>query len=488
MVEKQAEEYIDAPPDGSVLFAICASGLKWKDALGELIDNALDAGATRVSIEFGPPRSHGTSAYMVVSDDGIGCNDPIAMIQLGKREQKKTTKLGRYGIGAKDAMLWIGGQTSDVHVDTVFGPKLKTLRVVWRDYAKAWRVPARALVESDATPGVCGTRVTVTPVARRVPEGADWRALVAELSYVYSPAIKSGKQIVVRSKVRGSEPELLRRYEPPSMSEHVDVRVDVGGKGARVYVGIVKDGEPNPYRGITYTHGFRVIRRASGDGCGGCDFSRVFGVVELDRSWELTKNKDDISVHGDELYAAVFSACSDLLRKAESIGQTASFEALTKEAEALLNGNLLGDPDAKAKRDDGGKKGTVKPTGKGKKHSRARQTQDGATFARERYGALRIRYQNFGDDQRIGSHNSGIVFLSESHPWVKRIRDSRNSEALAQLALTLFLDDIQNEEISGQRRIARLFDGASDIGRAMGCALAKSVLIDGESSSQKAAE
>jgi hypothetical protein len=41
--------------------------------------------------------------------------------------------------------------------------------------------------------------------------------------------------------------------------ETVDTHINIEGKTARVFCGIVKDGEANPYMGLSYLYGYRVI-------------------------------------------------------------------------------------------------------------------------------------------------------------------------------------------------------------------------------------
>ncbi len=80
------------------------ANMGWPIALSELIDNAFDAGATNVSIRFGPGKR------VSVTDNGCGCDSPESMLTLGDHYRRKSTRLGRYGVGAKDAALWLWGK------------------------------------------------------------------------------------------------------------------------------------------------------------------------------------------------------------------------------------------------------------------------------------------------------------------------------------------------------------------------------------------
>ena len=93
-------------PSVESLAAQLASTISWSKGIGELIDNALDAGASKIDIVF-----HGKS--VVVQDNGLGCCDLSVILTPGKRVDLSSAKkgihtLGRYGVGAQDAMVGLG--------------------------------------------------------------------------------------------------------------------------------------------------------------------------------------------------------------------------------------------------------------------------------------------------------------------------------------------------------------------------------------------
>jgi hypothetical protein len=366
---------VDVTPSTSLIASLSAQNLTWREVLGELIDNAFDANANSVDISF-------ESGRLVITDDGNGCDDLTSLATLGKHERSATTKLGRYGIGAKDAMLWVGGERSTITVESVH-------RGIFRSGAISWAsmiVNGRWVIDDwnevrAARPGERGTRIVISPVKRTVLHGAQWSDLLADVGYLYSPAIKRGRQITVRRTK--TAPTSIVRYElPPFEGGHVDTTIDVGGKTARVIVGIVKPGEPNHRNGITYTHGFRVIKAASPNGCGRYNTLRVAGVVDLDEGWPLTKNKDNLSAHADELYAAVETAAELVLRRADVASRQLDTAALESRVNELLSSAVesTAGPDAKAKRGTGDRSGVVTPKNTGRRHTRAALEQPGKTF------------------------------------------------------------------------------------------------------------
>jgi hypothetical protein len=79
-----------------------ADHMSLKVATNELIANSIEQGAKEISLwlnneEFG------------ISDNGNGCDDMRALSKLGKHyHTSDLQKIGRYGIGLKDAAVWMG--------------------------------------------------------------------------------------------------------------------------------------------------------------------------------------------------------------------------------------------------------------------------------------------------------------------------------------------------------------------------------------------
>lgn len=85
----------------------CLSSLRRQDmppwlAVCELVDNSLDAKATSVCVSW-----DAAGKCLTVSDDGVGAPNPSAIVTLGDHDSEGRETSGRYGIGAKDAVLSI---------------------------------------------------------------------------------------------------------------------------------------------------------------------------------------------------------------------------------------------------------------------------------------------------------------------------------------------------------------------------------------------
>lgn len=416
-----------APDVQGTIASTRAKSFEWTAILGELIDNAFDAGATRVEISI-------DGHELTVDDDGNGCDDIGRMLTMGKHARKSTTRLGRYGVGLKDAAWWVGGPT---RIITHHAGRRHTIRIAWDSLAnRSAPMPSVA----DADDGKRGTRIRFESMSkeRRFPSGTRFDSMVSELAFIYSPALKNGKQIVFRRGNR--EPILLKRYELPRLAETIDTTITVEGKSARVFVGIVADGVENLRHGISYTHAFRVITHGA-LGCGGLGSSRIAGWVSLGDGWTLARNKDDVTAYKDELGEAVFEKIRPLVEKASSHALSIQSQSLADGLTSRFRGIVGGaEADAKAKRDSAkNQSGRVNPTGSGKKHKRAKKTQSGSRFREVKAGQFRI---DFGPciDGAIGrvDIDGRTIILADNHVAVQRAKDANDERSLLMLAVVLF--------------------------------------------------
>jgi hypothetical protein len=80
-------------------------GYKLEEAVADLVDNCIDAGAANVLIRF--VRSTQGIHSLLVADDGHGMNEQslLEAMRFGSEGNKGTTALGKYGIGLKSASL-----------------------------------------------------------------------------------------------------------------------------------------------------------------------------------------------------------------------------------------------------------------------------------------------------------------------------------------------------------------------------------------------
>lgn len=421
MNEQGSEMMSFAPLIQGTILAARMKGSTWVSIIGELIDNSFDVNANRIDITV-------EGRTLSVSDNGNGCDDLEKMLTLGRHSRTPTTRLGRYGVGFKDAAWWVGGPT---WISTVSDRQVRHSILNW-DAMTTWHAP-RPLV-SSAQAGEVGTTIKFTEMSRdrRFPDGQRLVDMLEEIAFIYTPAIKQGRQIWFRK--RGDrEAKLLKRFELPSMTDVIDTTIKVDGRTARVHVGVVPDGVDNPRPGISYTHEWRVIIPACALGCNGHDSSRIAGWVVLDDGWQLSRNKDDVSARKEELGEAVFDAIKGIVIKAASHSVDIKSALLEKNLTESFRGAVSdGVGVGRTRGPNVNKSGTVKPKGTGQKRP--------GTASSRQVGRMTVR---FGKCNRgaIGhvDLDGGQIILADNHPHIAALRRDHNEAALWMTAVFLFV-------------------------------------------------
>lgn len=418
----------------SLLRGINARGLAWHEAIGELCDNSLDAGASRVSVEFAKSKT------LVVRDDGNGCQDIERMLTLGDHFKQSTTQVGRYGVGLKEAACWLWGE---LRINSIHKGVRRTAYVNWPalERQKTWELPDPIVSEANGR----GTVLTFLNYTRKTP---DYARLAEELGYRFAPALLSGRQIVIEGPRK--QPFVCVPWRMPDLEQIIQETFEVRGKQVKLTAGIVQEGHRNPRPGFSFAHRHRIID-TSGMGSNGLSVARICGIVELDGKWQLGTNKTKIvDDDQDELADAIFARCEPILRKAatqaEVLRNSALQDAVTAELRMLLSNSKT----AKAKRNGrANPSGRVQPTGQGSTHKRARRTQPGERFIeRCRVGHIRMEWQD-RDDDLLGQVDlpGDVIYMNANHPRLKRHRELENASAIADNALhMLAFEAIENEQ------------------------------------------
>lgn len=430
---------MDITPHVELLRALRQQSFKFATLIAELVDNSLDADAKRVEVAIGPKKN------ITIADDGVGCCDISAMLTLGGRQHHKSTKLGRYGIGLKDAALYLWGTTT---IQTVHRGQLRRVVVNWPELEGSgkWTVGDPVV---EAPNGQLGTTICFSQIIRNLPS---IEPLLDELGYIFAPAILSGRQIILTS--RGNRRPCVAHQLPP-MTEVVNAEFEVSGRGVRLKAGIVAEGHANKRSGFIFQHGHRSIMNTS-LGCGAFSPSRISGVVELDGKWSLSKNKDDVQDFQDELGAAIFARCEAMLRRADVQARTLVSAVLTDEVSKRLTEALqsLGAARKREARDSKNKnnQGGITPKGTDQKRRRAKQVHDiDGSIERAARGGVKVEWSDslngtVGEADLPGSR----IKLNANLPLLARLRRDENADAIAILAFTVFVDRVR--ECDGYQR------------------------------------
>jgi len=413
---------VNITPTTSVIEAMRKQYLQWHIILGEFIDNAFDAGATRVSIEF-------DKNQLKITDDGSGCKDLVLMLKPGARESKTTTILGRYGIGAKDAAI---SAADAIAINSIHKGKQRFIQCDWRRVERSgiWEIDDPVETETDKASGTTISLMQLRSDRLKKPD-----QLVERLSFQYTPAIKQGRQIILKTSKQAAAipiPEFLI----PVLEHQKEADIDLGDKVARVVMGLIPEGSKFQERGLMISYGYRVVSKGQTIGLGSEPTPGLFGRIELGKGWDLTKNKDKVDSDVEALADEIYRVFRDVIDRASKRSQAVHFGSVTKEINQILKEFTQGDDTAKAKR--GSKRaesGSILPRNTDRKHRQAARTQPGDSF-RAPNGASRglsISFEHLGESGPACRCDGNAIYLNVDIPAIKV--DSSDPRALSRHAI-----------------------------------------------------
>lgn len=313
---------INATPDKHILESIRNAPIRLTTALAELVDNSLDAGATSVEIS-----SDGEA--LTVRDNGNGCADVAKMLQLGGHKATKTTQLGCYGVGLKDATIPIGDRLT---IETFNDGTRRVADINWDELAaNGWETDIDA-TEAD---GQTGTTITVSQLRRDLRLAS----VVEAFEFTFAPAIWSGAKICV-------DGEGVRAWRMPLITPEIDQTVDHPSLPASFRVRAGRCDQPHAHQPFVIAYRHRVIC-GTDEPCGEyTTTSKFIAFVELRGRWRLHKNKDGVVKDAPQtrwLYQQLQAICAELLERESAA--TDSVETAEIEAEIAESlGCVVGKP------------------------------------------------------------------------------------------------------------------------------------------------
>jgi hypothetical protein len=398
---------------------------KWPRIIGELIDNSLDANAMNVQVNFRRNK-------LVVSDDGCGCENVERMLTLGEHLPMPSTKLGRYGVGLKDAAGWMWGicRVATIHEGI---KRIASIDWQWLSKNNTWEIADPTMQTAN---GEVGTELVFTDIEKPPPGGLD--KLAETLSYTFSPALDAGRTITL--KFPKKKTIILKPFQFPSCKQYIDKSFTVGRRRVHLWIGLVDEGGDNPKPGFTYRHHHRNIITTSSLGAGDYPVSNIFGCVDLGDGWQLTTHKDDIADGREALELAVLKHSEEILKLGRSRAIHHASAHFNEKINRKLQVSLKGLPRKKAKRGKGDESGTIQPTGTGRKHRQAARTQPGERMlSKAAMGRIRIEWRpfdtiTFGDVDMQGP----LIWLNDTNKHLSRLRQNDNEDAVLAIAVALF--------------------------------------------------
>ena len=331
-------------------------------AISELVDNSLGHGkATKVQIHISNDKG------IAVLDDGIGVDDINRVFRLGDASSHdKLDEIGQYGIGSKDATIWLGDQ---VMVRTVRNGRQHKMVVDWAKVERDKKWPLRYKGEGVEAPAVAwGTEIHITKPAQTVYHLRSSEILARELGYLFSPAINNGAKISVTHVLKDGHGQKLEvvAFTPPDLTDEVEIFGEIDTwRGKLRWSGRagLSPSLTERHNGVHIAFGHRIIERANKEAFQGISAPTLYCEVNLDSStpWKhaLSDHKDKVVHFRDMLMESIHEQIADLLE--ESKQQTASLKLamFTAPIELALTKVLKGagtefyDPEDESELEDG---------------------------------------------------------------------------------------------------------------------------------------
>lgn len=429
---------MDYTPDLHMMESRKHDKLGWPAALSELIDNSFDAGATRVEIEIAGRR-------LTVSDDGIGTTDIPSMVRFGSHRRHKTTSLGTYGVGLKDAWLYLSNR---IEINSVCDGVRSRLSV---DYAKdlqkvdgKWVGPDPVTEESVGAKS--GTAISFDPLhaSRKKPLDETFE----KLGFTFMPALLDGRQIVAAI---GKNRKLVKPYKIPAMAPSVDDTFEIDGKQVSISIGVATSDATIRQPGFCLCYGHRVLNLTT-IGTGQYTASRMVGKIMLGPNWKLTPHKDDLSDYSEQLEDEIFRRIEPLLQSAEKLGEDIASNLLRTELEDDLNCALRGAKAKEKRNPSGDSEGSIAPKHTGRTRAKAEKfdetlpgSVDVGTGRRKR--GIKLDWCTI-EPERIGCCDqlSSTVSLNVANDFIAHAKATNNREALVGTAIGILCHDFSNSD------------------------------------------
>ena len=274
------------------------------DGLSEFIDNSLDAGATKVRIDWKTKKS------ISICDNGAGCDNPDKLMgESSKSDDGSTT--GRYGVGMKQAAIGLaggqdGGLDSQFVIETGGGFTPWVMSFNWSTQV-TFQFPWE---HTSST--VKGTKIRISgDSVRRIGSLTN---LVKSLSRRYWDALHGGAEITVNG--RDVPAPSMPSFDPskPAVEGQSLVWDDGSGRSVVVDAGVLYN-QGEPMTGVIVLAGNRAIIESSPIGCGEYSSRGMFAIVRLKGRWRLHVNKVDLSEdHKNDLREALEPVLEPLLK------------------------------------------------------------------------------------------------------------------------------------------------------------------------------
>lgn len=397
----------------------------------ELVDNAFDANAQAVRLSWPGDK------VFVIEDDGHGVKNLEQMLTLGGNRERDVGNLGYFGVGAKQALIWMWGVSE---ITSVCGQSRSSVKADWEQIARGLApYPSQATIQLEHGDfGPSGTRLR----CRSDRKYYDIPGLAASLGATYTPGLEQGKRLLVMSTGE-LIPVPCRKW--PKVTECIDDVVNVADRKIRIRMGIVADGENNPYsNGFSFEYSYRVIKE-TWLGSNGHNTSRIAArITLLGNDWLLSTNKDDFAEYKDEIAEAITNRCDGLLTKASQASMTWEDDQFNRELADMVRGGN----NREKRPNEGFNSGTVEPKYSGRKRRNASVVSDengsvDAAVSRRIKSGFKVVHYDGKPWLGFGKYDSdaNVLCLNTHHPLVAEKYRERDQTVLTLIIYGILCDN-----------------------------------------------
>ena len=312
-------------------------------ALDELVDNALGHGQAK-NVEIVVSNTDG----IMIKDNGVGVEDLNRLFTFGVGSSyADLTQIGQFGVGAKNAMIWLGDVCA---VATVKDGRFKMMEVNWADcerrgvWPEAYDGKDRAAKKDEV-----GTHVFITKLARNFHLSST-ETLADHLSFQYAPGLRHGIVIKVTHQLKsGARNEIDVNAFAPTLEDETKIEGAITLKDGTVLrwsgrAGL-SDKLTERQSGVHIGFGYRVIETTT-EPFGGKSAPSLYVEVDLNTTdpWKyaLSEHKDRLMDHRKELFANIHGTIRSLIAKASARAEYVMLLGVVIPIEAKLNRMLKG--------------------------------------------------------------------------------------------------------------------------------------------------
>lgn len=406
--------------------------------LCEFIDNSLSAKATEIEIQM-------SATEWIVNDNGIGTENPRKIVEPFKSDAMDNTS--RYGIGAATSIIHITDY-GKVKIVSFTEKHVAHQEMDWSLYKNA-RSGGIEIPQPTFFPPVNYTGTKITMDVSRRSHKIHIDNLIEILEFRYAQALRQGVELKILKREHLYH---VKPYQNPKFKTgckaHKQIQHNKFGK-LDVLIGIVKDGESNPYAGFNVYWGKRILMEKQGQPAGNRNVNpnRIYSVITLDDSTFDSVNtyKDGWTLSSEdenEFWQFISDTFADLIDQAAEAVESRELAIANRQAQMLLN-QMLGDSIGMEKRNSHNKtqEGTVKSTETEKKRKSAIKVADNGDVKQKKGngGGLKINLQPDSTQSDPWTVINCKKFWSVTYNPALLLHGINTPEAIAAQAYTLVI-------------------------------------------------